>query len=107
MSPLNSSNADSQGIVFQLDDSNNTAIISGYQDLNTNDIIIKRGVSDTNGKCYKVVSMTSDCLTSATSITSITFDKTNLSEFTYDINGFPSSSSLTFITFKDDILSLT
>ena len=104
MSPLNSSNADSQGIIYTLNDSNRTAIISGHDDILVNDIIIKRGVSDTDGKIYKVVSMTSDCLTSATSITSITFNKTNLDEFTYDVNGFP--SSISSVTFKNDNLQL-
>ena len=104
MSPLNSSNVDSQGIIFQLDDSNNTAIITGYTNLSTNDIIIKRGVSDTNGKIYKVIGMTADCLTTATTITSLTFDKTNISEFTYDVNGFP--SSLSQVSFKDGIIQL-
>lgn len=105
MSPLNSSNADSQGIIFTLDDSNKTAIISGYTILNSPDIIIKRGVSDIHGTIYKVVSMTSDCLSDATSINSITFDKTSINEFIYMTSGFPSSVSR--ISFSDGEIELT
>lgn len=102
MSPLNSSNVDSQGIEFELNDSNKTAKIIGYVNLSTSNIIIKRGVENTNGTIYKVTSMTSNCLTNATSITSITFDKTKLDEFQYESSGFP--SNLALVKFKDQPL---
>ena len=104
MSPLNSSNADSQGIKYELNDSNKTAKIIGYESLSTPSITIKRGVENVDGNIYKVTSMTSNCLTDATTITSITFDKTNLNEFQYELGGFP--SNLTEVQFKDDILTL-
>ena len=105
MSPLNSSNVDSQGIKFELNDSNKTAKIIGYENLSTSNVIIKRGVENTtNGVIYKVTSMTSDCLTNATSIKSMTFDKTKLDEFQYEMSGFP--SSLTEVQFKDQVLPL-
>lgn len=105
MSPLNSSNVDSQGIKFELDDSNKTAKIIGYVNLSISNIIIKRGVENTNGTIYKVTSMTSNCLTNATSITSIMFDKTKLDEFQYESSGFP--SNLTEVKFKDQTLTLS
>lgn len=104
MSPLNSSNVDSQGIKFELNVSNKTAKIIGYENLTETNIIIKRGVEDSNGIIYKVILMTDDCLTSATTITSITFDKTSINEFTYVKSGFP--SNLTEIRFKDQTLIL-
>lgn len=106
MSPLDSSNVDSQGIKFELNDSNKTAKITNYVNLPESDIdiIIKRGVENTNGIIYKVTSMTSDCLTDATSIASLTFDQTNLDEFEYILDGFP--SNLTEVNFKDQTLNV-
>jgi hypothetical protein len=111
VSPLNSSNVDSQGIKFELNISNKTAKIIGYEnstependDVNA-DIIIKRGVKDINGVVYKVTSMTDDCLSTVTSIASITFNKTNINEFTYIESGFP--TNLDLVQFKDEQLLL-
>ncbi|EAX88402.1 BNR/Asp-box repeat family protein [Trichomonas vaginalis G3] len=47
--------------------------------------------------------MTSNCLTNATSITSIMFDKTNLDEFQYETSGFP--YNLASVEFKDQTLT--
>lgn len=101
MSPLNSSNVDSQGIIYQLNSSSNEAIISGHTEglsEGSVNVVVKRGVSDTNGKIYKVVGMTSDCLTDALGVSSLTFDKTELGEFVYDLNGFP--TNLEEVVFK-------
>lgn len=102
MNQLDYVDTDSQGIIYTLDVNTKTATITGYHTISDSDVSIKRGVMDTIGVIYKVTEITSSALTSAP-ILSLSLPQTLLSEFTYDLNGFP---PITFVTFKDQVLNL-
>ena len=67
-------------------------------------LTFKRGVMDTNGVIYKLTGMTSDAFTNNLNYSSITFPQHKLSEFNYQLKGFP--SNLSEVVFRDKILYL-
>ena len=98
MSPLNSSNVDSQGIKFELNISNKTSKIISHGTISGENITIKRGVIDTNGVIYKTTAIDPTSLSDVSTIKNISFPQHKISEIPF---GPSMGKFIEFIQFRD------